>query len=167
MKKFISITLLTLAFNIGYAQQKKFDFDDLKSGKYIPNNNKIHFTGNWISENGDYAVKISTKSKEIRDKDLNFTTDILILSFIKLIHNNNNLAPKIQAIEFQAYTEQTDFLAITTDPITNNTVKFRLEKINNYKIKLFAIIPQFSLSSDRKKGITFPNQIEFFKQKDN
>lgn len=167
MRNFILTALLVLAFNFGYAQQKELDSIDLKSGKYFPNENEIYFSGNWISEDGSYAIKISTNSKAIHNKDLDFKTDIAIISFTKFLQDDNNLTSKIQPMEVMSSSDGLEFTGYITDPVTNNTAKLTLRKISNTKIRLFVRLSPISISGDRKNGTIFPNEIEFSKQKGN
>ena len=160
MKNKTTILLLfTVLINcqILYAQNQIDSFTkQYKNGNYLINSDIKQYLGNWKSEDGKFTFEITKSINTIKNRDLDFKTDVLIFKLIDVINykkSNEKILKK--PVTFMSVNKSKAY-TIFKDPTTANEVDLILMFKNKDLIEFFALN---SIHGDRKKGYYFPEKM--------
>jgi len=168
MKNLLLIIVVILLTNsYGLAQQEDVKIKNLKSGKYVVAENVSSLAGVWKSSDDKIEINIKANRKHIKtgqNDGLNFYTDVLVVSFHKVIGRGQNFSKIFEKISIELIgIEGNSFYGSYRDPVTKNDVSVTLNP-KNQNIELLSRIYTLTSIGKVKDGISFPYQLIFKKR---
>lgn len=151
-----------------FAQQADDKISSLRSGNYF--NNKKNITdskvvsGIWKSADNNFEINVATHKKHIKTGQadgLDFYTDILLVSFGKVIFQEKNCTKKFDKVSIEFIGIEGDtFYGSYRDPITQNDVSVSFIRKNG-SVELLSKIYTITSIGNVKDGISFPYKLIF------
>ncbi len=161
---FLIVTMSIVVSTCAFAQQVDKKISILKSGKYFINEDAKLISGIWKSADNNFEINVATHKKHIKTGQadgLDFYTDILLVSFGKVIFQEKNCTKKFDKVSIELIGIEGDtFYGSYRDPITQNDVSVSFIR-NNGSVALLSKIYTITSIGNVKDGISFPYKLIF------
>ena len=165
-KLFLMIAAMFFVGVSAFAQQEETKISKLKSGKYFNNKNSKLISGIWRTIDNKFEITVKVDKKHIKTGQadgLDFYTDVLLVTFSKVIFQEGDLSKKFDKISIEFVGIEGDiFVGSYRDPITQNDVSVTFTPKNGYAEFLSKIYTITSIGNV-KDGISFPYRLSFKK----
>lgn len=163
---FLIGTMFIVVSTCASAQQVDKKVSNLKSGKYFNNKDAKLIAGVWKSVDNNFEINVQTHKKHIKTGQaggLDFYTDILVVSFQKVVFEKNNSSKKFDKISIEFIGIEGDtFYGSYRDPLTKNDVSVTF-MLKNGSAELLSKIYTITSIGNVKDGISFPYKLIFKK----